>query len=194
MMKKIDVKKLRSLGVPEEVIAGMDIRDGGNIDANGNVLFLDEERQKSKENPNKPLRKNKPNGLGIRNAVFEKFSGKLNDPKQDSGVAFNFMLEIQAAPQNSLRHKLVYNMMGFGPKGYTGGTILPLDLDFSKATKSEILPIDLGCVFLNAAGGRVVKVGAAVEATVEEAKAQVLRAKDAGLFCCAERVDGEQLI
>ena len=40
MANTIDVEKLRALGVPEEVIANMDPEDGGNIDANGNVLFL----------------------------------------------------------------------------------------------------------------------------------------------------------
>ena len=37
---KIDEAKLRSLGVSDEVIESMDIRDGGNIDPQGNVLFL----------------------------------------------------------------------------------------------------------------------------------------------------------
>ena len=38
---KIDEAKLRSLGVSEEVIESMDIRDGGNIDPQGNVLYQD---------------------------------------------------------------------------------------------------------------------------------------------------------
>ena len=51
----IDYEKLKSLGVPDEVIATLDPRDGGNITPQGEVLFLDEERLKRRELPNKPL-------------------------------------------------------------------------------------------------------------------------------------------
>ena len=61
----IDYEKLKSLGVPDEVIATLDPRDGGNITPQGEVLFLDEERLKRRELPNKPLQ-NHPRGLGIK--------------------------------------------------------------------------------------------------------------------------------
>lgn len=38
----IDYEKLKSIGVPDEVIASLDPRDGGNITPQGEVLFLDE--------------------------------------------------------------------------------------------------------------------------------------------------------
>ena len=68
---KIDEAKLRSLGVSEAVIESMDIRDGGNIDPQGNVLYLDRQRQHDKEHPEKPMRKNRPNGLRIRNSLAQ---------------------------------------------------------------------------------------------------------------------------
>ena len=40
----IDYEKLKSIGVPDEVIASLDPRDGGNITPQGEVLFLDEGR------------------------------------------------------------------------------------------------------------------------------------------------------
>jgi len=67
------LEKLRALNIPEEVIANLDARNGGNIDEEGNVLFLDEERQKRKEHPEKPMWKNKPDGLGIKNFILKKY-------------------------------------------------------------------------------------------------------------------------
>lgn len=68
----IDYEKLKSLGVPDEVIATLDPRDGGNITPQGEVLFLDEERLKRRELPNKPLHKNHPRGLGIKDFLMTK--------------------------------------------------------------------------------------------------------------------------
>lgn len=58
----IDYEKLKSIGVPDEVIASLDPRDGGNITPQGEVLFLDEGRLHRRELPDKPLHENHPRG------------------------------------------------------------------------------------------------------------------------------------
>lgn len=224
---KIDENKLRSLGISEEVIASMDVRDGGNIDPQGNVLFLDKNRQWSKEHPEKPMRKNRPAGLGIRNAMAKLGSGIAANENSDPAGMFRFFENSAKAPEKSPRYRaVVEEMLGFGSNGYTGGTVLPLDIDLKDKAHNIILPIDLvfdalekaeyiailhtcvcrrayrckdyhvdlGCIFINAAGRQVVRSGLAREASVEEAKAHVLRAKEDGLFCNAEMVEGEQFI
>lgn len=226
MAKQIDVEKLKSLGVPDDIISAMDPRDGGNVDANGNVLFLDADRLKSKEHPERPIRVNRPNGLGIKNAFVRAMAAYINKPGSDPGPAFHFLENSSKAPRNSVQYKLVNSMLGFGQKGYTYGTVLPLNHDLTNYAHSAVMPIDLvfdamekaeyiailntcvcrvafscedypvdlGCIFVNAAGRRVVETGIAREATVEEAKEHILKAKAEGLFCNAEMVEGEQYI
>lgn len=68
----IDYEKLKSIGVPDEVIASLDPRDGGNITPQGEVLFLDEGRLHRRELPDKPLHENHPRGLGIKDFIMTK--------------------------------------------------------------------------------------------------------------------------
>jgi len=224
MANQIDMEKLKALGVPEEVIAAMDPADGGNIDANGNVLFLDEERQKSKERPDVPLRVNKtdPN----IEAMALEMSKTNSRPDYDAEPFFSGLIAGAGAPVGSEGYFNSLGLMGFLAGSYTGGTVMPLNVDLSEATQSKVLPIDLaidflqyadyiaivdtcvcrrsyqckdypidiGCLFFNSAGRRVVELGIAKEATPDEAKAHILKAKDAGLFCNAEFVEGEQFV
>ena len=142
-IKKIDEEKLRSLGVPEDVIASMDIRDGGNIDPQGNVLFLDRQRQRSKEHPEKPLRVNRPRGLGIRNKMADMSGRKAGSPESNPARMFRFLEESAKAPKKSLRYRMVVDeMLGFGANGYTGGTVLPLNIDLKDKAHNIVLPID----------------------------------------------------
>ena len=229
MGKKLDIEKLRGLGVPENVIADMDPLDGGNIDSNGNVLFLDEERQKSKERPDKPLRKNGHNP--IKNALSKKVAGMIakeaaSGSMEGAKKPFQILDKAFQKPVNSPAHQLVMGLMGFNKKGYSGGNVLPLNIDLSEQTQSGIIPMDLavdameradyiailnqcvcrvsfnckdyptdlGCIFINVAGRSVVNMGIAKEATVEEAKEHIRKAREAGLFCNAEFVEGEQMV
>ena len=224
MANKIDVEKLRALGVPEEVIASMDPEDGGNIDPNGNVLFLDEDRQKRKARPDLPLRQNKTDPE-IEAAALE-MSKTNSRPDYDAEPFFSGLIAGSNAPVGSPDYLNSLGMMGFLEGGHTGGTVMPLNVDLSETTQSKVLPvdlaleaveyvdyiailhtcvcrrsfkcqdypIDLGCIFFNSAGRRVVELGIAREATVEEAKAHILKAKDAGLFCNVEMVEGEQFV
>ena len=227
-INEIDVEKLRALKVPEEIIASLDLRNGGNIDDDGNVLFLDEERQKRKERPDRPMRKNKPDGLGIKNAIVRKISADASAPKEDGddGGAFPVIAGLLTQEKEDIKKKLIQTMFGYGKKGYTYATMLPLNVDFSSDTNSGVLPIqlvfealedaeyiaildfcicrknfkcqdypaDFGCIFLNVAGRRVVEAGIARQATVEEAKQHVLKAKEHGLLANSEFVEAEQFI
>lgn len=224
---KIDVEKLRALNIPEEVIASLDIRNGGNIDDEGNVLFLDEDRQKRKEHPDRPMRKNKSDGIGVKNKIAKIISADATKPREGGGNAvFPIIAGAVEKPGGGLKKKLFLSMLGYGEKGYTYGTMLPLNIDFSEDTQTGVLPIqlifealedakyigivntcicrdsfrckdypiDIGCIFLNSAGERVVEAGLAKHATVEEAKAHVLRAKECGLLGNSEFVEGEQVV
>ena len=226
-INEIDVEKLRALNVPEEIIASLDIRNGGNIDDEGNVLFLDEDRQKRKEHPEKPMWKNKPDGIGVKNAIAKKISANATKPKEGGGNnVFPILAGAVTKEGKSLPKTMITNMLGFGKKGYTYGTVIPLNVDYSEVSDTGIVPIDLmmkelenaryiailnvcicresfkckeypidlGCIFLNAAGETAVSSGLAREVTVEEAKAHVLRAKEAGLMGCSEYVQGEQIV
>ena len=226
METKIDVKKLKELGFPDEVIERMDPRDGGNVDANGNVLFLDADRLKRMEHPEKPMRVNRPDKFGLNSWLARWSADYINKPGFDPGPSFRYVDNATKGPRDGVQYKLVNKMLGFGQNGYTYGSVLPLNHDLTDHSHSAIFPIDLvfdamekaeyiailhtcvcrrafdcqdydkdlGCIFINTAGRRVVETGIAREATVEEAKAHILRAKEAGLFCCAEMVEGEQYI
>ncbi len=228
--KPINVEKLRSLGVPEEVIATLDPRDGGNITPQGEVLFLDEERQASKEHPERPMRKNHPNGLGIKNALAHKLaSSDKTKPGPDGEPPvkmFQIIVDAASWPEDSIKGKIFQKMLGMDEKGYSCGTVMPLNHNLSEDSTAGVIPIDLvysyledaeyiailkvcvcrqvfdckdypidlGCIFLNAAGRHAVENGIADKATVEEAKAHVQRAKKAGLVANAELQEMEQLI
>lgn len=221
---KIDVEKLRALNIPEEVIASLDIRNGGNIDDEGNVLFLDEDRQKRKEHPEKPMWKDRPDGLGVKNALFKKISDNATKPKEGGGNAVFPILANAVLGKESLKKTIIMNMLGYGKKGYTYSTMLPLNVEFTDEMNTGVLPIqlifealeeakyiavvntcicresfrckdypiDIGCIFMNSAGERVVEAGVAKRVTVEEAKQHVLRAKECGLLGNSEFMQGEQ--
>lgn len=98
----IDYEKLKSIGVPDEVIASLDPRDGGNITPQGEVLFLDEGRLHRRELPDKPLHKNHPRGLGIKDFIMTKVLATT--PKTWDRTLKVFMMIVSGA---SLREKRV---------------------------------------------------------------------------------------
>lgn len=144
--KELDYARLRELNIPEEVIRNMAIQDGGNIDEEGNVLFLDEARQKSKENQEKPMWTNKSDGIGIQNAFVNKVSEiiltQLRTGK-GSREQFDMLVEMANAPASSLKHKATMKLLGMDKKGYTHGVIFPLNIDLADSAVSCVMPIDL---------------------------------------------------
>ncbi|MEL7563321.1 MAG: 4Fe-4S binding protein [Dehalobacterium sp.] len=144
----INYKKLRSLGVPDEIISTLDERDGGNIDPQGNVLFLDEDRVKSREDLDHPLRKNQSNGLGIKNSIVKKSSANIHRKTTPPTQMFDLLEKGAAWDKNSIKGKIYRSFMGFDAKGYTHGTVLPLNVDMSNMVHGGVLPIDLVYAYL----------------------------------------------
>lgn len=142
----IDYEKLKSLGVPDEVIATLDPRDGGNITPQGEVLFLDEERLKRRELPNKPLHKNHPRGLGIKDFLMTKVLATT--PATWERTLKVFMLIVKGAKltgREDLASEIYKRITQFSPdeKMYSHGNVLPLNVDMADEGKSTVLPIDL---------------------------------------------------
>jgi len=133
--------------VVEGIEHTIDPRDGGNIGPDGEVLFLDEERQRRRENP-RPMRKDRPDGLGIRNFAAGKMASMVA-ASDDGGKAFGSLVAQVEKPLDSPSSKFVYKFLGFDDNdkhGYTHVTVMPLSVDLSEEKakhKSVIVPMDL---------------------------------------------------
>ena len=142
----IDYEKLKSIGVPDEVIASLDPRDGGNITPQGEVLFLDEGRLHRRELPDKPLHENHPRGLGIKDFIMTKVLATT--PKTWDRTLKVFMMIVSGAKltgKEGIIPELYKRATQFSPdeKMYTHGTVLPLNVDMIEEGKTAVLPIDL---------------------------------------------------
>lgn len=143
--KRIDVGKLQSLGVPGDVIESIDPRDGGNITPEGEVLYLDEERRDAKVDSGRPLRKNHPDGLGLKNRLVKKTS-KMVTTGDGGGEAFAKITQFMGEPESSAKNKMVNKFLGFDDKGYTHVHVMPLNIDCSDIRDkhhSVVVPYDL---------------------------------------------------
>lgn len=142
----IDYEKLKSLGVPDEVIVSLDPRDGGNITPDGKVLFLDEDRMTRKELPHKPMHKNHPRGLGIKDFLMTKVLATT--PATWDRTLKVFMLIVKGAKltgREDLASEIYKRITQFAPdeKMYSHGNVLPLNVDMTDEGKTVVLPIDL---------------------------------------------------
>ena len=124
------------------VEARHDPRDGGNITPEGEVLWLDESRLSIREKPDRPLRKNHPTGLGIKDR-FAKRTSALMTGSDKGGDAFAKIVSFVAEPETSLKHKLTSSFLGFDDKGYTHVQVIPLNVDLSDRHHNVVLPVDL---------------------------------------------------
>lgn len=128
-----------------------------NIDEQGNVLYLDEERLRRKEQPDKPFWKNRSRGLGIKDFLVTHTSARQWNWKVVLKVfkAIVDMSTVLQKPQ-SLAAKLYRRAMLFDPleQAYSAGTAFNLlvDVDSHKsedqagvkfAENKEPLPTDL---------------------------------------------------
>lgn len=115
-----------------------------NVTEDGKVLFLDVERLKRKEQPEKPMWKNKPDGLGIKNFIVTHTSARgWNWPIVlkvfRKIVSWSVVLKLP----ETLRCKLYRRAMLFDPEdqSYSFGTAFPLKVDEdpedSKAAMTE---------------------------------------------------------
>lgn len=118
-----------------------------NIDAQGNVLYLDEERLKRKEQPEKPIYKKHPKGLGISDFLIRHVTAARDwDWKF---VLFEFKALVAGSKAFFHRENWIgylwSKLMRFerDNKSYTHGTVLPLNVDVSDQAETTVLPIDL---------------------------------------------------
>lgn len=140
-------EKLKALGVPDDVIASIDPRDGGNITPEGEVLFLDEARREAKVNKDKPYRKNHPTGLGIKNKMATKISQKMTadilEGKDSAGGGVGGLLESMTLPPNKTKYKVFSKILGYSENDYNHIHVLPLNVDVADKSQPVVLPIDL---------------------------------------------------
>ena len=135
-------KMLDKRGLTREVPASYD-----NISEQGEVLYLDEERLHRKERHDKPVFKNHPHGLGVKDAFWPRFSAR---PWNFGGyaAAFHAMKGIlhwsakEKGPQGNLMRSI---LMMNSDRGYSGGTAynLNVDVDLTDKARNTVIPIDL---------------------------------------------------
>lgn len=141
----IDYDKLRNLGVPEEVIASLDPRDGGNITPDGRVLYLDDERLNRRECPRAPY-KNHPSGLGIADFLYTKVLATTPDTWERTLKVFLMIVNgAKLTSQNTLRAKIYKRITRFEPEeaSYSHGSMMPLNVSVEDEAKTSVMPIDL---------------------------------------------------
>jgi len=138
----IDRVRLEREGVSPEVIESLDERDGGNITPTGEVLFLDENRLKIREKPQRPMRKNHANGLGVKNKIVEKTSAMITG-SDGGGEAFAALTENMGEPIGSPMRRFTSEFLGFEDSGYTHVSVLPLNVDVAEGHHNVVMPVDL---------------------------------------------------
>jgi Pyruvate/2-oxoacid:ferredoxin oxidoreductase delta subunit len=103
-----------------------------NVDERGNVLYLDEDRRTRKERPDKPLYRNKPNGLGIKNFLVTHLSARDWNWKIVL-AAFRKIVAWSAFMKQpeSRKSKIYKKAMFFEPQmsTYSYGTVYNLNVD-----------------------------------------------------------------
>ena len=118
-----------------------------NIDEQGNVLYLDEERLHRKERHDKPVFQNHPHGLGVKDAFWPRFSAR---PWNFGGYAAAFhairgILHWSAKPTGPQGNLMRSVLMMNSDRGYSGGTAynLNVDVDLSNKANNTVIPMDL---------------------------------------------------
>ena len=116
-----------------------------NIDEEGKVLYLDEERLERKD-VGFPRYKNKRNGLGILNFIKERIT--FMNPKRwpISLKLYKFFIKFSVwMKKGGIRAKLYKKMIMLSPddKAHTSTVIMPLNIDLSNQGEKVTVPMDL---------------------------------------------------
>ena len=116
-----------------------------NIDEQGNVLYLDEERLNRKETGYPPY-KNKSNGLGIKNWLLEHviYMNKKRWPL--SWKLYNFFIKYSAwMKQGGWKARIYKTGIKLAPdrKMHTGTVIMPLNVDVTDKGEKVVVPLEL---------------------------------------------------
>ena len=116
-----------------------------NITADGQVLYLDAASLENKVDRSRPLRKNKSDGLGVKNWLVHRISLMLAQEKNEimHEKAFQSILKMAATPEDSIANKLLNKVMGTDENGYSHVHVLPLNVELTDRHSTVIVPYDL---------------------------------------------------
>lgn len=149
--------KVQAAEAANKAASALDPRDGGNITPQGTVLFLDEERLRRKEHPERPLFAPHPHGLGIKDWVV---TGPLaTTPKTWNRTIslFHFLIDnMHRLGEHDLVAEAFKRLMMAEPQEgtYTHGNVmqLNLDIDLSDQARTVVAPYDLLMDMIDRAG------------------------------------------
>ena len=116
-----------------------------NIDEQGNVLFLDQERLDSKLSP-APRFKNHPNGIGLYNFLKEHVIYVNNKSWAVAGKLYRlFVSKAKWLRKDDFKGKLYKKFIMLYPERETntGTVVMPLNVDISDKSEKVTLPIDM---------------------------------------------------
>ena len=116
-----------------------------NIDEQGNVLWLSQERLDQKETPY-PVYKNHPNGLGIYNFVKERILFMSNKRWPLALKLYHFFIKYSNwMKEGGFKGKLFKRGSMLEPvmKAHTGSIVLPLNVDLNQEKEKVVVPMDL---------------------------------------------------
>ncbi len=148
MKGTITVKEHNTYSEPEQAVSAF---EGGNITFSGEVLFLDEARREAKVDRSRPLRQNRPDGLGLKNWFARRMSALITAEKNGAlrEKGLKSLMAMAGMPDDSLRSRIVHRLVGTDEKGYTHVHVLPLNVDLSDMHGTVIVPYDLIVAELN---------------------------------------------
>lgn len=145
-----DEEKLRAAGYTDAQIAALDLRNGGNVDDEGNVLYLDDARLARKEHPNQPMYENAPDATEGYPAMWEYISQNIMESKPSNWEMvkdeFRAIGTMAAAMNDKPGVSTAKEFeLGMGLGGSTHGVMLPLNVDLTDdpKAKSVTVPMDL---------------------------------------------------
>lgn len=120
-------------------------KQASNIDEQGNVLYLDEERLKRKEVPFPPY-KNKPNGLGIYNFLKEHLI-YMSDTRWPLALKLYRMFVRFSVwmKEGGLKAKIYKKGIMLAPdmEAHTSTVVMPLNVDVTDESEKVVVPLDL---------------------------------------------------
>ena len=135
-------KMLSKAGLTVEVPSSYD-----NVNEQGEVLYLDEDRLRRKERTDKPVFQNHSHGLGVKDTLVPRFSAR---PWNFEAYATIFrglhkVLHWSAKPKGPQGNLMRSVLMMNSDRGHSGGTAynLNVDVDLSDKAQNTVIPIDL---------------------------------------------------
>lgn len=120
-------------------------KQASNIDEQGNVLYLDEERLKRKEVPFPPY-KNKPNGLGIYNFLKEHVI-YMSDKRWPWALRlYRMFIKFSVWMKEGGLKALIYKrgiMLSPDMETHTSTVVMPLNVDVTEESEKVVVPMDI---------------------------------------------------